>query len=71
MRFAFFRPNDLDEAVRVGTASRVVWEKNAKVAVYVDSTGKAKPGTLVPGFKAPTGFHHASHCDQQLLFVIL
>jgi hypothetical protein len=33
MRFAFFRPNDLREAVRVGTASGVVWEKNAKVAV--------------------------------------
>jgi hypothetical protein len=33
MKFAFFRPNDLEEAVRVGTASRGVREKNAKVAV--------------------------------------
>jgi len=33
MRFAFFRPNDLREAVRLGTASGVVWEKNVKVAV--------------------------------------
>ena len=33
MRFAFFRPNDLGEAVRIGTASRGGREKNAKVAV--------------------------------------
>lgn len=31
MRFVFFRPNDVGEAVRGGTASRLVWEKNAKV----------------------------------------
>ena len=33
MRFAFFRPNDDGEAVRVGTASQLIWEKNAKIAV--------------------------------------
>ncbi len=33
MRFPFFRPNDVGEAVRGSTASRLVWEKNAKVAV--------------------------------------
>jgi len=33
MRFAFFRPNDIGEAVRGGTASRGGWEKNVKIAV--------------------------------------
>jgi len=33
MKFAFFRPNDLGEAVRIGTASRGVREKNRKFAV--------------------------------------
>ncbi len=33
MSFVFFRPSDLGEAVRAGTASQVGREKNVKVAV--------------------------------------
>jgi len=33
MRFVFFRPSDFGEAVRAGTASRITWEKNMKVAI--------------------------------------
>jgi len=36
VRFAFFRPDDLGEAVRTGIASRGIREKNTKVAVCVD-----------------------------------
>ncbi len=35
MRFAFFRPSDLGEAVHAGTASRGDREKNVKIAVCV------------------------------------
>jgi len=33
MRFAFFRPNNVGEGILTSIASRLVWEKNVKVAV--------------------------------------
>jgi len=30
----FFRPNNVGEGIRAGIASRLVWEKNVKVAVW-------------------------------------
>jgi len=35
MRFAFFRPNNVGEGILTGIASRLVWEKNVKIAVCV------------------------------------
>jgi len=34
MRFAFFRPNNVGEGILTSIASRLVWEKNVKVAVW-------------------------------------
>ncbi len=33
MRFVFFRPNNVGEGILTGIASRLVWEKNVKIAV--------------------------------------
>ncbi|GEM_PF-8943 len=47
MKFVFFRPSDLGEAVHTGTASRGTWEKNAKVAVCVSPQQNFLEGFLM------------------------